>query len=508
MRLEGFIGPAYQLDSVNVDAQRCVNLYPRLIESGKGKGGQVAYLKHTPGLEELCTVGDGPIRLVHIDTAGRIFVVSGNKLYYVTESGGTWSAAQVGSNGIAGGTTKTFDTATGPIRAASMSFQNLGTDSSTIFVDGVSNYLYLDNVEPTPDNFGKLGDFGYGTVLTATHIEWIDGYFVLTEGGSNKFRVSDLAGLNIDELSFASAEGDPDLLLALIKCDRQIYLFGERTTEIFVNTGNSDFPFERVSGGFLEQGILAPYSAAKVSNTVFWLGRNDKGQGAIYAASGLQIRRISTNAIEDAIAGYTSESREGAEAFTYESGGHQFYQISFEEATWVFDLSTGMWHERAYLNAGSFERHRAGCHAFDSGHGFHLVGDYSTNKLYRLRDDYYSDAGDSIKRMRSSPHISNGTNIVFCSRFQLDMETGVGLVSGQGSDPQVVLDFSDDGGHTWSDESWTSAGGQAGGIGDYTKRVIWRRLGSFRDRIFRVSITDPVKVNLIDAHIEVEGGNH
>lgn len=505
MKLKGFIGPAYTLESVNVDAQRCVNLYPRLVESGAGKEGQVAYLKETPGLEQLCTVGAGPIRLIHIDTAGRVFVVSGNKLYYVTESGGTWSAAEVGSDGIAGGSSVTFSTSTGRIRAASMSFQNLGTDSSTVFVDGTETFLYLD--EALADTFGPLAD-SYGSVETATHIEWIDGYFVLTEGGTNKFRVSDLAGLNIDALSFASAEGDPDLLLALIKCDRNLWLFGEKTTEVFVNTGNSDFPFERVSGGYIEQGILAAHSCAKINNTVIWLGRNETGQGIIYASTGLAPQRISTHAIETAIAGYTAASRSGATAFTYQSLGHSFYVINFDEATWVYDFSTGLWHERAYLSGGDFERHRAGAYAFDSAHGYHLVGDYENNKLYRLNDNYYFDGSDYIKRMRSAPHVSAEGVRVFCSRFQLEMETGVGLASGQGSDPQVVLDWSDDGGHTWSSESWSTAGGQTGGVGDYNRRVFWNRLGSFRDRVFRVSITDPVKVRLIDAWLNVEGGGH
>ncbi len=505
MKLQGFIGPAYQLESSNVDAQRCVNLYPRIIESGTGKEGQRTYLKATPGLELLCTVGAGPIRLIHIDTAGRIFVVSGNKLYYVTETAGTWSAAEVGSDGIGGGSTVTLSTSTGPVRAASMSFLNLGTDSSTIFVDGTGNYLYKD--EAMADTFGTLAGAGFGEVLTATHIEWVDGYFVLTEGGTNKFRASDLAGLDIDELSFASAEGDPDLLLALTICDRNLWLFGEKTTEVFVNTGNSDFPFERVSGGFIEQGILAPHSHAKINNTVIWLSRNSVGQGLVYAASGMQPHRISTHAIEAAISSYTAESRENAQAFTYQDNGHFFYVLNFEEATWVYDLTTQMWHERAFFSAGEFERHRAGCHAFDSGHGYQLVGDYEDNKLYRLSDTKYTDNGDYIKRLRSSPHISNEKKKLFCSRFELDMETGVGLETGQGSDPQVVLDWSDDGGHTWSSELWASAD-SAGAIGDYLKRVFWNRLGSFRDRIFRVSITDPVKVTLIDAQITIEGGNH
>jgi len=506
MKFKGFIGPAYQLESVNVDAQRCVNLYPQVIESGAGKEGQVLFLRATPGLEQLCTVGAGPIRLIHIDTASRIFVVSGNKLYYVTETAGTWSAAEVGSAGIAGGTTVTLSTSTGTIRAASMSFLNLGTDSSTVFVDGTSNYLYSDGT--SADTFGTLAAAGYGPVLTATHIEWLDGYFVLTEGGTNKFRVSDLAGLNIDELSFASAEGDPDLLLALVKNDRNLWLFGEKTTEVFFNSGNSDFPFDRVSGGYIEQGILAAGSAATINNTVLWLGRNKVGQGIVYAATGFQPQRVSTHAIEQAISSYTDESKENAKAFTYQSNGHAFYVLNFEEATWVYDLSTDLWHERAYFLNGTFRRHRAGTHAFDSSHHYHLVGDYVSNKLYRLRDDYYLDGTDYIKRLRSSPHVSNEKKKLFCTRLEIDMETGVGIASGQGSAPEMTLDWSDDGGHTWSSEVWSNVGGQVGGVGAYKTRVFWNRLGSFRDRIFRVSMSDPVPVTLLGAEIELVGGNH
>jgi hypothetical protein len=167
-----------------------------------------------------------------------------------------------------------------------------------------------------------------------------------------------------------------------------------------------------------------------------------------------------------------------------------------------------MWHERAYTNSGTLERHRANTHAFADITGVHLVGDYVNGKVFTLNDDYYSDNTVEITRLRSSPHMGSGMKRIFCKSLQLDMEVGVGLVSGQGSDPQVMLDWSDDGGHTWSDEAWTSAGGQVGGIGEYSTRVLWRRLGSFRDRIFRFKITDPVKVTILDAEVDLELGAH
>lgn len=698
-RLQGFVGQAYQLDSVNVDAQRCVNLYPEAIESRFGKGGQYGYLRATHGLSPLVEAGSGPIRLIQRDYRGRTFVASGNALYRVSKSsewtvsidsdvynkyvspaaakeGSTFTAdtgtdiltmsnyawktgqkfrctttgtlpaplatgtdyyvvavagtqirvASSPANAAAGtylditttgtGThqvqtsdpepfevslstgidydleqfTKTahgyytgapvrvtnqafplptglafstdyyvikvdsdnfklasslanalagtavdltmpsgawqaanvlvdefdpsqgnftFSTSTGTIHAASMSYGGDGDDSSTVFVDGSYSYIFYDlyglrlcfertNVP------AALGAISFGDNVPASHIAWVDGYFIINKIGTNKFYVSDLQGFTIDSLSFASSEGNPDQIAGLVANNRDLFVFNETTTEIFVNTGNPDFPFERVQGGFIEMGCLAKHSIARLKGTIFWLGQDQNGGGAAYMMNGYTPQRISTHVIEQKISSYAAP--ENATAFGYEWNGHFFYVLNFTEATWVYDLSTGVWHERAYTNSGTLERHRAEAHAYDSGNDSHVVGDYESGEIYKFDDSTYDDDGDVITRLRTCPHISSTLEQIVCDKLQLDMETGVGLVSGQGSDPQVMLDWSDDGGHTWSDEAWTSAGGQAGGIGEYSTRVIWRRLGRFRDRIFRFKITDPVKVVLIDAWLALRSG--
>src|SRR5690606_31683344 len=131
--------------------------------------------------------------------------------------------------------------------------------------------------------------------------------------------------------------------------------------------------------------------------------------------------------------------------------GHQFYVLNFSEATWVYDLSTGLWHERAYTNDGDLERHRVNTNSYDFKRGLHLCGDYESNQIYLLDEETFTDGDTEITRLRTSPHLSESDSLkrIICDRFQLDMETGVGLSSGQGSDPQVMLQFSDDGGHTW-----------------------------------------------------------
>lgn len=487
MNFQGFVGPTYNLKSSNVDAQRCVNLFPEIIESGTGKEAQIAYLKSTPGLEKLFTANSGPIRLVHVDSIGNIFVISGNTVRNASYSGGVWTVGTLG----------TVSTTTGIMKAASA---QLGSDAVTVFVDGTANYAYLKTTGYPAGYFGTFGGFGYPGVPTATHVAFIDNYFIFNQAGTNQFFVSDFNSFSVSPLSFASSEGDPDNIVAIIANRRDLWLLNERTTEIYVNTGNADFPFERISGGFIEKGCTAKFSVAKIEGYVFWLGRDEFGQGVVYASQSLNPQRISTHAVEAAIKGYADMTT--ATAFTYQSGGHSFYVLNFAEGTWVYDVSTKLWHERAYTGESSLERHRADVHAYCPALGIHIVGDYANNKVYKYNDDYYYDDTQALTRLRSTPHVSSELKRIFCSSFQLDAESGVGLDGiAQGTDPQIMLDWSDDGGHTWSNEHWKSLGK----IGEYKTRIIWRRLGVMRDRVFRVKITDPVKVTFLSAQIELAG---
>jgi hypothetical protein len=480
MRFPGFIGPSYTLRTLNVDCQRTVNLYPEINELGNGKEKEVASLISTPGLRLAKSVGTGPIRLIHCDPALRVFVVSGATIYQFTQAEGTWTATSIG----------TLDTSTGIVKAAS-------SDIHTVFVDGQENYAYVNGTS----TFSSYTTLGYSGVPTATHVDFIDGYYIFNEYGTNKFYTSDLNDLTVGALEFASAEGNPDEIMGLIALNRDLILFNSKTTEIYADNGNPDFPFQRISGGFIEQGCMARFSIAKIAGAVLWLGRDETGNGSVFMAKGMAPQRVSTHAVESAIQSYGDIST--AVAFAYQASGHHFYVLNFTQATWVYDVSTQMWHERAYTNNGSLERHRANVHAFIPDLAIHLVGDYEDGNVYQLDDSYYSDNGDAITRLRASPHVSSNGTWVWCNSFQLDMETGVGVDgNGQGIDPQAMFQFSDDGGHTWSTEEWTAIGAR----GDRRARVIWRRLGKFRDRVFRVMITDPVKVTLIGAELDVEKG--
>ena len=240
---------------------------------------------------------------------------------------------------------------------------------------------------------------------------------------------------------------------------------------------------------------------------MFWLGADPRGFGIVYRNQGYTGKRVSTHAVEYAIQSYGDIT--DAVAYTYQQEGHAFYVLNFPSAnkTWVYDVATGAWHERASWNNGSFTLHRG-----QSQMNFNsqtIVGDYENGNLYAFDLDVYADNGAIQKWLRSwrpLPANENKLKRTAQHTLQLACESGVGLNLGQGSDPQVMLRWSDDGGHTWSSEHWISMGK----IGEYGYRAIWRRLGmttKLRDRIYEVSGTDPNKVVIVGAELFLSGTN-
>jgi hypothetical protein len=331
---------------------------------------------------------------------------------------------------------------------------------------------------------------------------------VYNEPDSQKIWITQLLdGTSVDPLDFASAEGSPDGVVAVNSIHRELWVFGTDTTEVWYDSGATDFPLIPIQGAFNETGCIAPYSVAKLDNSLFWLGNDPRGFGVIYRSNGYAAQRVSTHAIEYAIQGYTDIS--DAVAYTYQQEGHAFYVISFPtgNATWVYDVATGAWHERAYLTNGEFTRHRSNCQCnFQSTT---LVGDYQNGNIYKFDLDVYADNGATQKWLRSWRALPSGQNNLKRTAqhsLQLESESGVGLVVGQGNDPQAMLRWSDDGGHTWSNEHWKSMGA----IGQYGYRTIWRRLGmtqKLRDRVYEVSGTDPVKIAIMGAELLISGTN-
>ena len=474
------LGSAYVARSVNAADNRMINLFPELIPEG---GKESGFLNRAPGLKLQQTVGLGPIRALwaHQTNGSDFYVVSGTEVFKLTSLTGT----PVKLGNVSG---------TGPVSIADNGTQ-------IFFACNGPSYIYNE----VTNVFAQITDPDFPGAVT---VGYLDGYFVFNEPNSQRVWVTSLLdGLSVDPLDFASAEGSPDGLVALIVDHREAWLFGSDSVEVWYNAGNPDFPLARIQGAFNEIGCVAPYSVAKLDNGLFWLGTDARGQGIVYRANGYTGTRVSTHAIEYAIAQYGNIS--DALAYTYQQEGHSFYVLIFPtaNATWVYDVSTQMWHERAGFVNGAFTRHRSNCQCNFEGNT--VVGDFETGNIYTFDLDIYADNSQPQKWLRSWRALAPGQNNLKRTShhsLQLDAETGVGLVVGQGSQPEAMLRWSDDGGHTWSNEHWQLMGA----IGQYGYRTIWRRLGmtlKLRDRVYEVSGTDPVKIAIMGAELYVTPTN-
>jgi len=475
-RIPGFINGSYTLQTVNLDCQRCINLFPQINEGQGSTDGEIGSLVMTPGLRLLGTCGSGPIRGMYVTSTGGMCIVSGSEVYRV---GLNWTFTLVG----------TLLTNSGAVSMADNGTQ-------LIIVDGANGYI----VSLSTGTFTQITDAGFPGGNTVC---FQDGYFIVNNPGTGQFCWSNAYdGLTWDALNFVTAEGSPDATVAIVVNQRQVWAMGSRTVEVWWDSG-ADTTFSRIDGAFIEYGCIAPQTALKFSNTVAWVGAGPNANGVVWMAVGYQPKRISNHAVENAIQNYGDIST--ATAWTYQENGHAFYCLNFPNAntTWVYDMSTGLWHERAYLGSdGNLQRHRAGCYTF--GFQTHVVGDYANANIYALDDSVYTDNGTNIVRLRRAPHLSADGKRMFFTRFQLMCRVGSGLDGAvtYATDPTVELRYSDDFGNSWCSAKPRSLGQ----IGIFDKRVIWDRLGSARNRVFEIRITDPVPVAILGAELTATPG--
>jgi len=468
------LGQAYTARSLNAAANRLVNLYAEQVVDG---GKEAAYFTRAPGRRLVKSIGNGPIRGLWA-FGGKGYAVSGDKLY---EIGVDWSLSNKGS--VSGGDPVSMDD---------------------------NGYQLFISANPDGYIYNQLTG-AYAQILDADFpgsdmVTYIGGYFVYNEPGTQRFFVSSvLDGTGVDALDYASSEAYSDDIVAPIASHKELWMLGAVSTEIFYQSDTTDFPFQPIQAAFIEIGCAAKHSAKLLDNSVFWLGRDRRGFGIVYRSQGYNAVRISTHAIEFEIQSY--HRIDDARAFTYQQDGHAFYVLNFPTAkkTWVYDVATQWWHERLGFYLGQDANHPATC--FMNFNGELIVGDDDGN-LCAYDLDYFTDNGATIRWVRSWRGIPTGQNNLkrtIWSSLQLDCETGVGL-NGENA-PNIALRVSDDGGHTWGNEHvWPM-----GKIGEFFTRVVWRRLGitlKRRDRVFEISGTDPVKVAILGAEVEVSGGAH
>lgn len=468
-----FLGSAYRSRSPNLADSRLINLYPEIVETKQGK--EVGAFYGCPGLVFETSIGStGPIRGMHV-MADTLYIVAANQVVSVDASFAqtTYGAltdneapVSIIDNGAQVAIFEPFDAyciTAGVMTEVTLPFSNVGT---AVYQDGFGIVNERDSINIWQSNIFDLATW--------------------------------------DPLNFSQADGSSDFTVALGELHRQIFVLKRDHAEVWVNNGNPGFVFQRLDGVYLNAGCIAPYSVASLGENLLWLGRNKDGNNRVLLASSYTPQDMSTHALVREFDSY--ETTADAVAFTYQQERHLFYVITFPTAgkCWALDLTASSqlgypcWHERAGFSNGSFVRYLAQ-NAVNFA-GKILVGDSQGPNIYSLDLDVFLDNGETRKWLRSWRALDKATNAP--SKFNwlsIDMETGIGVPDG--TDPQLMLRYSDDGGHNWSNERQ----GSAGQVGETDLWVKFNRLGMCRrgpsDRIFELSSTSQFKTALLGAEI-------
>jgi len=537
---------AYEARSVLASAQRCVNLFPEVNQLNKTlfypqqMTNTVITHYPTPGLRALGTIGTGPIRGLFVASTNELYCVSGGAVYLVAAN---YTAAKLGNIGYA----------TTPV---SMADNGL----SLVIVDGSVNGYTVDLVTHA---FSQIFDDAF---YGADRVDFIDTYLVFNKPGTSQFYCSTSSAVSpFDPLYFAAKTAKPDRLVAPVVMHDEVWLVGEKTTEVWYVSGDAAFPFAKVPGAFIQHGCMAKDSIAVQNLQIYWLSQNAQGERVVLKGEGYVVDRISSHAIEADIAKYARV--DDAIGFIYQQQGHQFYVLTFPSAgkTWAYDTQTDLWHERMYLINGVEDRIRANCAA--AFNGLNIVGDWQNGKVYALDPDVYTDDGAPIERIRGFPTLQNELKRVAYYCFVADMEpagstdagpvieqhsldgsgnpvyvdaNGVEILTTEGNDTisavgdyglsDIVLNPEETGkyakywpitnqdavnaaqfgipiGLRWSDtggQDWSDIVYQTlGYAGEYETNPQWTRLGLGRRRVFELRWSAPVKTALNGAYVDV-----
>lgn len=460
------LGPTQESRLFRINSQSSVNLFASIEKAG-AKSPVVLF--PTPGLTLVDEPVTGPTRSNGVKWQGSLYFVIGTNLVKVATGGVTTSYSGIlssaGRVSIARGRTY------------------------LLIVDGSDGYTF----DGTTLAVVSDGDFP----ASPTHATYLDGYFIVNNDGTDDYFISAIDNpTSWAALDTSSALGSPDDITALIATNKDLYLAGPATTEVHFNSQNPEFPFEAYPGGILDIGIAAPDSLLKSSKGLIYLSANDdEGDACVVRVQGFSAEILSDEDMNFQI--NNLDTIDDAFAMLYTRHGRTFYVLTFptSDKTFAIDLSTGLWHTRKSSGIG---RWRA------AGIGYlgntHYVGDYASGKIYAMSDATYTEAGDTIERERYTQVVHVSNKRFTTHRLVVEFKPGVGLTSGQGSDPQVMMRYSDDGGNTWSSEMWKSLGK----IGEYFVRAVWEGLGESRGRIYHFKVTDPVEVIVVASYADIE----
>lgn len=387
------------------------------------------------------------------------------------------------------------------------SVNSAGTHTTLGTIPGVSRCILEgigDSVVIVSDGIPYEWDGATLTTITDSDLETPNACAHLNnqmiyDGDDGRFWVSDVGDpATVNSLNFAKAESNADKLLRPFVLSETLYLLGEKTIEQWWNSGVGNPPFDRIQNGTIPIGLAAIHSVASNDRFMYLLGTDSQ----VYRVRGSSYEAVTTLAIAAEIKKFSFI--EDAEGECFNLNGQWFYKITFPTADKTFIWpEEGQWFEWSSGTEGGRNISSSYAFAFRK----HLVGDSTSGNIYEMDPDTYTDNGETIIRVRDTGPLHGGLvgspgKTLELNRFELIMETGVGLLSGQGQDPQIMLSISTDGGRTFGTEMW----GTVGKSGEFLHKVEWFALGSFESAIIRIKVSDPVYISIHSAAADIEVG--
>jgi len=449
------IGPSYHLADRKAAVQSAINCLVQRLD------GQNFMLASVPGRVQVNAFGANVRRSYNAD--GRWFVVAGTQLFELS-SGGAVSTLR------------------GAIEGAG--FVGMAHNASQLAIV-TGERLYILTLATN-----VLTQVTAGGWRGSDDVHEIDGYFVFVDPGTDQFYLSQIDdGTNLNALDFSSADSAPDNVVTHRVLHRQLWLMGSRTCEIWVDSGDDAFPFVRYNSYTVEVGVVGKRAAINAADTLFFIGRTDRGSGLVYMVVGNQPQRVSNLAVEEAL--LASSDLSLATMWAYQTKGHEYVGINAPglSSTWVYDAASQLWHERAEWDEQWFQD-RASMHTFFEGDVF--CAD-SGGKLYKLDEATNNLAGLPLVRERTWPHlVARSLEPVSYRCLELSCATGGERLG------SITLEISNDGGAVWGAPLLRSLGA----VGQRMQRVVWWRLGTAVNRVFRLRCSDDVPFALYSAALD------
>jgi len=453
------IGPTYTNRSLPVSSQVTRNFYIEVNEMG----GEHISFQPFPGLKPFST-GLGANRgMGRLD--GVLYTISGNNLFSVSSTG--------------------VQTLIGTISGGDRCILEEDQVGNLVITNGISKPFSYDGTTLTQGTDADLPN-----ASTVTYIN----RRVVYDGNNGDVVFADLSDpLVVKSANVIIAEAKPDGTKAVFAHKEQVYIFGDESIQPMYNSGVGNPPYSFILNAVQEIGLDAIHSISSNIRFIYYLGSDL----VPYRISGLDSQAIGNPAIGQAIRKYAKTEDAFGICFTIDN--LNFYLLSFPTAneTWLFNEQSSLWTNLAFGVNG--DQHLIS--DYENIYGKHLVADRRNGNIYELDFDTFTDNGDTIQHQRDTVAINGRTfgragAKVFMDRLELVIETGTSLVT---AESQIIMQYSDDNGRSFSSERWLPIGQQ----GEFRHKLEWFGLGWFYTRIFRFIMSDDIKWVLISAHGDV-----